>query len=33
MSIDHMKELKKLPVTELNPELQVIAQVLADKVF
>lgn len=33
MSIDHMKELKKLPLAELNPELQIIAQVLADKVF
>ena len=28
-----MKELKKLPLTELNPELQIIAQVLSDKVF
>ena len=33
MSIDHMRELKKLPLTELQPELQVIAQVLADKVY
>jgi hypothetical protein len=33
MSIDHMRELKKLPLTELNPELAVIEQVLTDKVF
>lgn len=33
MSIEHMKELKKLPLPQLHPELGVIAQVLADKVY
>ena len=33
MSIKHMRELKKLPLPQLNPELGVIAQVLADKVY
>lgn len=33
MSIEHMRELKKLPLDKLQPELAVIAQVLADKIY
>ena len=32
-SVDHMRSLKKLPLTELQPELNLISQVLSDKLF
>ena len=33
VSVDHMRSLKKLPLTELQPELNLISQVLSDKLF
>ena len=33
ISVDHMRNLKKLPLQELQPELNLITQVLSDKLY
>ena len=33
MSLEHMRSLKKLPLVQLNLELQIIQEVLTDKLY